>query len=87
MNIESLQDKSKKMRVYWNSDTDISYYYIDNIEEVKIIFDILTIKDLASESIIWNIQGVQVLNEDNEWEEWFDDEGCDYNEHFEEREV
>lgn len=83
MNFNTMRDESKTMRLWWNTGGGLTtYYYIDKIEDARIIIDILSIRELNDESISFNSCGVEVL-EDNEWNEWYSEEGLDAQEHFE----
>jgi len=83
MNFNTMTDETKTMRVWWNTGGGLTtYYYIDKIEDAKIITDILSIRELYDESIGFNAYGVEVL-EDDEWNEWYSEEGLDAQEHFE----
>ena len=87
MNFNTMTDETKTMRVWWNTGGGLTtYYYIDKIEDAKIITDILSIRELDDESIGFNAYGVEVL-EDDEWNEWYSEEGLDAQEHFESEEV
>lgn len=85
MNFETMKDETKKMRVWWNSDGNNTYYYIDEIDEAKIILDVLSLREVNDESIVFNASGVEVL-EDGEWSEWYSEDGLDASEYFESEE-
>ena len=38
-------------------------------------------RQVHDESISWNTLGLEVMNDAGEWEEWYDDEGRDIDEH------
>jgi len=82
MNLKSMNDDSKKLRVWWNSGGSAVIYYIDKIEDAQIIIDVLSIREVNDDSIDFNAYGVEIL-EDGEWSEWCNDEGFDYDEYIE----
>lgn len=87
MTFKSLMDDSKKFRVYWNSMGYVTHYFVDTLEEAKLVIDVLTVKEVDDENIVWNTQGLEVFNEDEEyWEEWYSEDGYDIHEYFEEME-
>lgn len=67
-------------RVWWNSNfgNESFYYPVTDLEEVRLIIDVLTKYDLyLGDKIEANAGGVEVLNDDGQWEEYHDDDGRD----------
>jgi hypothetical protein len=85
MEFNKLVDTSKTLRVWWNSNGNVTHYYIDEIDEAKVILNVLAVREMDDTTIVFNASGVEVLDEDNEWVEWYSDWGLDVEEYFETR--
>ena len=81
MNFNTMRDTTKTMRVWWYSNDKTTYYYIDTIDDARIIIDVLALRELQDETIIFNTYDVEVL-EDGEWSSWYDEDGNDADEYF-----
>ncbi len=85
MNFKSLQNTTKKLRVWWCSNGYTTYYYIDEIENAQLIIDILAIREVEDKNIDFNVNGVEIF-ENNEWCDWYSEEGLAYDEYMEDLE-
>ena len=54
-------------------------HFVSTIEEAKRLIQELAKEELKDESIIFNAFDLTVLNQNGEWETWYDDEGRDFN--------
>lgn len=73
-----------KLRVWWYSDGNTVYFYIDNIDEYKTIVDVLSHYEMDNEDIIMNSCGLEEFNNETcEWETWYSEEGYDIDEYLE----
>ena len=60
-----------------NNKDGIYYYPVKDVEEAKKVIDVLTWYDLSlGDAVDMNMQGL-VVYEDNEWVEYYDEEGRD----------
>lgn len=82
INFKSLKDTSKKFRVWWWSDTHLTHYYIDSPQEAFEIVDIIAIRELDDDNVGYNAWGLEELQEDECWFEWYDEEGYDIEHHY-----
>lgn len=85
MNFESMRDTTKTMRVWWSSNGKSTYYYIDKIDDARIILDVLALREVDDDSVILNMSDVEVL-EDGEWSSWYSEDGSSTDEYFKEGE-
>ena len=67
-----------KLRVWWifNPPHEPERYLVSSIGQAKCLIQELTKRDLVDKSITSNAGGVEVF-EDDEWTEFYDDEGND----------
>ncbi|MFX0133045.1 MAG: hypothetical protein ACFFDN_05295 [Candidatus Hodarchaeota archaeon] len=68
----------KKLRVWWiqNPPNNPQYFDVENVTDAIIKLDELANNDLQNESIISNVGGLEIF-ENNDWYEYYDDEGRD----------
>ena len=72
-----------KLRVYHIQNQVNHYYPVKDINHAKTLIEALTESDLMNEEVEMNVFGLEEYNEESkDWEEWYDDEGCDIFEHF-----
>lgn len=76
-----MDDYNKDFRVWWNTDGDEFEFFVDTIDEAKIVLKTLTRRDLQDDTIGYNAGGLEERNhEADEWNEWYDDDGRDITE-------
>jgi hypothetical protein len=68
--------KKQKLRLWWNTNGHNKYYKVNSVEEAEILFSDLSWKQLSDESIIFNAGGLEIF-EDNEWCEYYNEDGLD----------
>jgi hypothetical protein len=54
-------------------------HFISSVEEAKALIQTLAAEELKDESIIFNAFDLTYLNENGEWETWYDENGDDIN--------
>lgn len=62
------------------------YYPVKDIHHAKELIDALAKSQLLDETIISNVFGLEVF-EDGDWTDWYDEDGRDLDEHFEELQI
>ena len=67
-------------RVWWCTSGTITRYYVENIENAKLIINALIIREEDDESIVWNAHGLEKINEYDQWEEYYDEDGLNIEE-------
>ena len=74
-----------KLRIYHIQNSEISNYFpVKDINHAKAIIDNLAQSDLLNDNVEMNVFGLEQFNEETkDWEEWYDEDGCDIDEHFE----
>lgn len=65
-------------RIYHIRNGETEYHYVNDKEHAKILIDALAKSDLLDKTVEYNVFGFEEFNEDEqEWEEWYDEDGCD----------
>ena len=72
-----------KLRVYHIRNGEQETHLVNYINHAKDLIDNLAKSDLLDSSVVYNVFGLEEFNEETkQWEEWYDDEGRDIDEHF-----
>ena len=74
-----------KLKVWWSSNLGYIEKPIDTVENAKKWIIKKGMEELKNDNIIWNAGGLEVF-EDNEWCEWYNEEGYDIKEIMDEEE-
>ena len=75
---------NNNLRIYYSIESNpLMYFYVDNVDEAVKIIIALSIRDLNDENIEFNIMGLEMLDEDNKWCEWYNEEALDLNDYIE----
>lgn len=74
-----MDDSLKPLRVWWHSDGDYYEFFVDTVDEAKIVLRVLTHRDLQNKSIGYNAGGLEERYE-GRWEEWQDKDGLNISE-------
>jgi hypothetical protein len=87
--IKKGENKMKKLRMYYYIlGTEPYYEEVNSAEEAKIKIDAIAnfINTKVDEGVFpdhCSTAGLQEYDEeDNEWYDWYDEDGCDFDEHF-----
>lgn len=67
-----------KLRIYHTKNGETITHYVNDVYHAKTLINALAQSDLLDNSVIYNCFGLEEWNEDEqEWEEWYDEDGCD----------
>lgn len=67
------------MRVWWNTEQTVRYYYVTTIEDAMKVLSVLTTREMDDDSIEFNASGLEQYD-GQEWTEYYDDDGRDIQE-------
>ena len=67
-----------KLRIYHIRNGETEYHRVSDLAHARILINALAQSDLLDKRVEYNVFGCEEWNEDDqEWEEWYDEDGCD----------
>ena len=66
-----------KLRIYHIVNGETTYHFVSDVEHARILIRALAQSDLLDHSIDYNCFGLEEFSEEEkEWQEWYDENGC-----------
>lgn len=75
-----LDNSKKDFRVWWSTGKTQRYFYVDNVDEAKLVYATLSRREQDDESIDYNAGGLEYRGLMGDWSEWYNDYGEDIGE-------
>ena len=75
--MNNLGDMGKSLKVWWHRDGKSFDFYVDTVDEAKMVIQVLTQHDLQDDTIGYNAGGLEEHTEADGWQEWMNDDGLD----------